>query len=268
MFPAAAHDPFQGLEQMVLAMGLLMARWMGVTILLPVFSKTGLTGITRGGFAFAMAVPLLPMGLGSVQALDPARASIDLVLLALKEGAVGIAIGALLGVPFWAAETAGAFLDVQRGAQGQESDPSGLDQSTVFGTFFAIVSIALFLIAGGIDVIASAVYDTYRVWPLASVAPTVEGGAGDAFVGLMDKIMVIALAVSAPLCIVALVSDILLGFIAKLAPQLNTNQLGAGIKSLIFTALIPVYAQFFLGDLTASFGGMQATLRQMEYFIK
>jgi type III secretion protein T len=259
------HDPLSSLGDGVVALGLIMARWLGLTLLMPVFSRTGMTGVVRGGFAFAMALPLFPVGMGAVSALDPARALVDVVTLALKEGCIGLALGVLLGAPFWAAEMAGEFLDLQRGGSGNPlPDPEGLNQATVLGTLFVIAGIGLFLIGGGVDVIAGAVYDSYRLWPLASLAPDLGAASGELFVGLLQKMMVIALSVAAPLAIVTVASDILLGFIAKLAPSLNAYQMGAAIKSLLIAGLMPLYAQFFLGDLTTTFGQLRQAVQQMD----
>jgi type III secretion protein T len=263
------HDPLASLGDGVLALGLVMARWLGLTLLMPVFSRTGMTGIVRGGFAFAMALPLFPVGMGAVTGLDPSRALVDIVTLTLKEGCIGLALGVLLGAPFWAAEMAGEFLDLQRGGSGNPlPDPEGMNQATVLGTLFVIAGIGLFLIAGGADVMAGAVYDSYRLWPLADLAPNLTRASGEVFVGLMQKMMTIALSVAAPLAIVTVASDILLGFIAKLAPSLNAYQMGAAIKSLLIAVLMPVYAQFFLGDLSATFGQLRHVVQQMDTFAK
>jgi type III secretion protein T len=259
------QDPLHGLGDGVLALGLAMARWLGLSLIMPVFSRTGMTSVVRGGFAFAMALPMLPAGLGAVAGIDPSRAFVDIVVLALKEGCVGIALGVLLGTPFWAVEMAGELLDLQRGGSGNpQPDPEGMDEATVLGTMFIIAGIGLFLIADGIDVIAGAAYDSYRLWPLASVTPRLTDASGTVFVDLLQKMTTIAVSVAAPLAIVTLVSDLLLGFIAKLAPSLNAYQMGAAIKSLVLALLMPLYAQFFLGDLAATFGQLRQVVQQMD----
>lgn len=259
-------DPLHGLGQGIIALGLCMARWLGVTLIMPVFSRTGLTGLVRGGFAFAMALPLLPVGMGVVAGLDRAEVFITIVLLSAKEWLVGMALGLILGVPVWAAEAAGEFLDVQRGtaAQGGQADPQGMNQAGVIGTFFAIVSVALLLMAGGVDIIAGAVHDSYRLWPLGEVAPRLGPGSADVFAALLDKILSIALAIAAPLAIVTVASDILLGYVSRLAPSLNSYSMGAALKSLIIAALLPLYSRFLLGDLVTVTQGLKGAVQALE----
>ncbi len=233
------------LTVMPLATGLAMVRWLGATLLLPVFTRTGVTRLLRGGVAFAMAVPAIPAAYQTVDAIEPARFFMEVVLLTTKEFGVGVALGLLLGIPFWAAELAGSTLDVQRGsAVGTLADPEGASQSSILGTFFMIISIALFLAAGGMDIVVSVIYDSYLLWPLGAMAPDAAIAADEVFVGLLQKMTVMAVILCAPLIVANMLSDLLLGFVARLAPQLHIDQIGAAVKSLLLAALMVIYATF------------------------
>lgn len=264
------HDPLRGLAEGIVALGLCMARWLGLTLIMPVFSRTGLTGLVRGGFSFAMSVSMLPMGIGTIAGLERSTALVALVALTFKEWTIGLAIGLLLGVPFWAAEMAGDFLDVQRGTAGGSgmSDPQGMNKASVIGSFFAIVSVALFLIAGGVDIIAAVVYDSYKLWPMSALAPSLREDSVEIFVGLLQKMMVIAVSIAAPLAIATIASDILLGFIGRLAPSLNSYQMGAALKSLILAAMMPLYAWFFLSDLAGTLVQLKNSIQDLGAFAK
>lgn len=246
------YGPLQELAEAIVALALCMSRWLGLTRIMPVFSRTGLTGLVRGGFSFAMALPALPLGMAALNGLEREDALVTLVLLGIKELLIGVALGLVLGMPFWAAEMAGEFLDVQRGMGGGtgQTDPQGMSQGGVIAAFFSIVAVALFLVAGGVDIIAGAVYDSYRLWPLAELGPRVDDATLSLLVGLAHKMMLIALSVAAPLAITTLASDFLLGYIARLAPSLNSYQMGMAVKSLILALMMPLYAHFMLKDLS------------------
>lgn len=261
----SAADPRSVLMVAPLALALAMARWLGLTLLLPVFSRTGIETLTRGGFAFAMSAPLVPEAFTVVSALDPFQSIWHIGLLAGKELCIGLVLGLILGIPFWGAEMAGEALDVQRGsAVGTIADPQGLNEASVLGTFFAITTIALFLLAGGIGVVASLVYDSFRLWPMANFVPSVAIGFETLILGLLSKLMLIGMLIAAPIVVVALCCDVLLGFVAKLAPQLNANILGAAVKSLVIAALFVVYARTFTEDLTDATLAIVTTLDTIE----
>lgn len=261
-------DPLRGLGEGVVALGLCMTRWLGLTLIMPVFSRSGVTGLVRGGFSFAMAVPMLPVGMGTIASLDQSGALMVLVLLSAKEWIVGMGLGLLLGLPFWAAEMAGELLDVQRGMAGgsAQADPQGMNKTSMIGTFFAIASVALFLVAGGVDIIAGAVYDSYRLWPMGDLAPTIRPESVQVFVDLLHRMTLIAVSIAAPLAIATMASDFLLGFIGRLAPSLNSYQMGAALKSLILAVMLPLYAGFFINDLTGTVLSLKNTVRELEAY--
>lgn len=247
------------------AIGLAMARWLGLALVMPVFSRTGVATLTKGGFAFAMAVPAIGQAYMAVLAAEPSRAFIDIPLLVGKELMVGFALGLILGVPFWGAEMAGEALDVQRGtAAGTLADPTGSNQASVLGTFFAITTVALFLASGGIRVIVSVVTDSYALWPVASLGPAMPLGWETILLGLLGRLMLVAIVLAAPIVLAALLTDVFLGFIGKLAPQLNTHLMGAALKSLVLSVFLVLYAQVFSLDLLNATLGLKETIPALE----
>src|SRR5262249_58328869 len=99
-------------------------------IVMPAFTRLGATGLLRGGIALTLAFPLVPL---VAQALAGEQLTVAAIaILLLKELTVGVVIGLVLGVPFWAAEAAGDVLDLQRGsASASLPHPSGTPQRTV-----------------------------------------------------------------------------------------------------------------------------------------
>jgi len=239
------------LTMLPVGLGLSMARWVGMMSVSPIFSRMGATSLIRAGFAFAMAAPMVPGTVGMMDALHADHLFVEMAILSGKELCVGVALGVITGIPFWGAEMAGEVLDVQRGTTaGTIADPQGMNQASVFGNFFGILSVALFLVSGGIDIVAGVIYDSYRLWPIDFLGPNFDIPVEEIFIGLLQKLMTIAVVVCAPLVIAMMSGDALLGFTAKLAPQLALDQLGAAVKSLILTAMMVVYCLVFPDDLT------------------
>jgi type III secretion protein T len=246
------------------ALGLSTARWMGLTLVMPVFTRMGANGLARGGIAFAMAVPLVPGTMDMLEGMEASRAFLDILILAGKELAIGAALGIIMGIPFWGAEMAGETLDVQRGtAVGTLADPLGGNQSSVFGTFFAIISVALFLASGGFETLVTAMYDTLLLWPIGAFLPPVAVPVETIFIGLLQKMTVVAVTLAAPLIIATMSGDALLGFVAKLAPQIHLDQLGAAVKSLILTAMLVIYAVVFPHDLIRATAALRGVVPEL-----
>ncbi len=229
----------------IIAAALSLARMTGLMVIMPVFTRLGLTGLLRGGVALALTLPLVPMMVATLADADPTVATTAFLLM--KEFAVGIVLGLVLGVPFWAAEAAGDILDLQRGATaGMLVDPSMAQQTSITGTLFAIVMLALFFSAGGLGLVLGAVYDSYGLWPALRVTPVFSAEAADLLIGLLDRVLVMAMTLVFPLIVSFLLSDLVLAALARAAPHFNIFALSLGIKSLVFCLVLVLYAAFLV----------------------
>ena len=142
----------------IVAASIGLARMTGMIIVMPAFTRIGLTGILQAGVALALSLPLLPFILATVGPEPLGFAQMAGILL--KETVVGMTIGLVLGVPIWAAEAAGEILDLQRGVTFAELvDPAYTTHNNIGGTFFAVVMVALFF---------------YQRWPVAHLADGVR----------------------------------------------------------------------------------------------
>src|SRR5262249_14746920 len=156
-----------GYNVYIIAIAMAGARMGGAVLVLPAFTRLGLSGMLRTAIGLTMAIPLLPL-MGTIIAPQPLGFGQGAAIL-LKEAGVGIVLGLVLGVPIWAAEAAGEILDLQRGVTFAELvDPSFTTQNNVMGTFFALVMVAVYFLGGGLSVTLRTIYDSYTLWPLTS----------------------------------------------------------------------------------------------------
>jgi type III secretion protein T len=237
-------------EFYILAAGFSIARIMGFIIIVPLFSRLRLTGLLRNGVAIAFAVPLYPALTEALRGVDFNVATF--VILGVKEMLIGVMLGLVLGVPFWAAEAAGDIVDLQRGStMGSLIDPMMTHETSATGTLFAITLIALFLAAGGLQFMLTTVFDSYRLWPIESLLPVFTAESANILLDLLTRVLSMALVLSFPIVVGLLLSDVLLGFVAKAAPHMNVFAMSLVVKTLVFSLLLVVYAAFlvsYMGD--------------------
>jgi type III secretion protein T len=235
----------QEAEFYILAAGFVVARMLGFIVVLPLFSRLRLTGLLRNGVAIAFAIPLYPALTEALRGVDFTVATF--VILGMKEMLVGAALGLVLGVPFWAAEAAGDIVDLQRGStMGSLIDPMMTHETSPTGTLFAITLIALFLAAGGLEFMLTTVFDSYRLWPIESLLPVFSAESADVFLDLLTRVLTMALVLSFPIVVGLLLSDVLLGFVAKAAPHMNVFAMSLVVKTLVFSLLLVIYAAFLI----------------------
>lgn len=229
---------------LLVAASVAMGRAMGMIMLTPAFLRLGLTGMIRSAVAFAIALPVVPAVFLSLDAAALPSA-LDLAGLVVKEMAVGAVIGLVFGIPFWAAEMAGELVDLQRGStMSQLVDPLSSGESSVTATLFSVCLIALFFMSGGFLFLLEGFYHSYALWPAERFLPLMTGAGAEALLGVLDRIMQIAVVLIGPVVIVILVVDVMLAFLSRMAPQLHVFDLSMAVKNLIHAGVMVLYLIF------------------------
>lgn len=239
----AFAETLQKLYVYVLAIGLAMARIAPIIAIVPVFTRLGLAGIVQGGVALALGVPLVPM---IVANLGPELPPFEQIApLIVKEPIIGVVIGLVLGVPFWAAEAAGEAVDYQRAtAFAGLADPAVATQQSVTGALLSVAIVGLFFVSGGLDILLGVIYDSYAIWPATRLTPIFGEGAGLLILGLLDDVIRLGVMLVIPLMLALLLSDVLLGLVARAAPNMHVFDLSLSVKSLVLVLLMVLYAGF------------------------
>jgi type III secretion protein T len=257
MDPADIIAPaFKGIYEYVVAAGLAFARISGVMLVMPAFTRVGVTGILRNGIALALTLPLVPLMVATVGRENLTAGTIAALLL--KEFAVGIVVGLVLGVPLWGAEAAGAILDLQRGASfATLTDPGASEQTSVTGTLLVLAMVALYYGSGGLSVTLRVLYESYGIWPITRFLPLFNSEAGALLIGLLDDVITMGLMLIVPIVICLFVADIVLALVSRAAPHFNVFALSLAVKSLVFAVLLVLYggflARYMAQDLATMF---------------
>jgi len=248
-----------------IALGLGVARLLAVFAVNPLFTRFGLTGLIRGGVAFALALPLVPALAPQVEAASPTGAAI--LALLVKEAAVGILIGLVTGVPFWAAEAAGEFLDQQRGSEAATiPDPGQANEAGITGTLFGLTLVTVFFLSGGMSLLTGAIYDSWTIWPALDPVPRFSADAALRTLRLVDALFRTGLILAAPLLIALLLTELALALVGRFAPALNVFDLAMSVKGIVFVVGLPLYVLFlprYLRDILVPLAASGDTLRSL-----
>lgn len=250
MDATAFSQILQQLYVYVIAAGIATARVTPIVMILPVFTRLGLSGMLRGGVVLALALPIviaIAPGLGPNL---PPLGQIAPVLI--KEPVIGIVIALVLGVPFWAAEAAGDVVDYQRAsAFAGLADPASSTEQSVTGALLSVVVVALFFASGGLDILLNVIYKSYDIWPATRLTPVFDRDAGLLILGILDDMVRLGIMLAVPLMVGIFVADVLLAVLARAAPNMHVFDLSLSVKSLVLTLLIVLYASFlarYMGD--------------------
>lgn len=249
------------------ALAVAAARGFAMLTVLPVFTRLGLTGLLRNTVAIVLALPLAPFVFAEMTAAQ-INSTPQAIGLMLKESFIGFTLGAVFAVPFWAATAAGDIADLQRGSNGAFlNDPSNQDETSVTGTLFVLLMLALFYLAGGLNIVVGGLYQSYAIWPVFSFLPAFSADAPLLILGLLDRVLLLGLQIAAPLLLAMFLGDVLLALIARFAPQLNAFDLSLSVKSIIFVTVLAVYLVFLIDDLQRLLDPLLGAVRDVQRMV-
>lgn len=253
----------QVIYPVLLSLGLAVPRCLGVILVTPAFNRLGLNGTIRVAVGVVLALPVLPLTLTLYQTTHFTTLMVG--GLVIKELVIGVLIGLAFGVPFWAAEVAGALIDLQRGASmGHLLDPNQTEQNSLTATLLTITMIALFFAAGGFQILLDGLYRSYGLWPIIDFSPVVDQQTAMSMLGILDRIMSLGVRMMAPLIVAVLAGDIVLAYLARIAPNLHVFSLSLPIKNLLFTTLMVFYIVFLLPRMTADIASLHDVLAGLK----
>ena len=257
-------NPFGSLTEGMLALGLTLPRIIGAFIMLPLITQSNMPAMVRNSFLVSLAIVALP---GAIAAAPSATmTTLQWPMMVLKELFIGLAIGYLFGLVFWAFSAAGTVIDNQVGmGMAQAFDPIQGHQVTLHGQFLSEFAAWLFMASGAFMIFLGLLMDSYAIWPATSFFPTLDRAGINLFVSHFGWFMSTLVVLAAPVMVILLIIDLSFGLMNRFAPQLNVFALTLPIKAWLATAilmlLLGVYVEVLV-DRLASNSGLVELLRR------
>lgn len=229
----------------LMALTLAGARLAAFFLVLPLLSRSLITGLVRNGVIVSMALvvqPAVRAGLG-----EDGIANAEALLILVKEVLLGAGLGFALGAAFWGVEGAGFFIDNQRGAAIAGSiDPLSGSDSAPLGIAFLQIFTAYVFVSGGFLAMLGLVYDTYAVWPVLTFWPKLPPDTATFFLAVADKVMRLTVLLAGPIFIAMFAAELALALVSRFAPQLNVFVLAMPVKSGVAFFLLVLYMPFLM----------------------
>ena len=235
------------------------ARMMALFMMMPFLSKHSLgSAMIRNGVVASFSLityPLVDYSLGQ-QTLGGWYT----LLIIAKEVGIGLALGYVINIPFWAIESVGFFIDNQRGAtMASALNPLSGSQTSPLGILLTQALVTLFFISGTFLFMLYSLYQSYRLWPVFEFFPVFAINGPEFFLAQLDTLMRLTVLLGGPVVIVMFLSEFGLALVSRFAPQLNVFILAMPIKSAVGIALLGIYAGFiihYFNDLLADMTGL------------
>ena len=154
------------------------------------------------------------------------------IALLVQNILVGVTLGFSVRLVFAALELAGEMIGLQMGLSyaGFFSPATGQTQNAV-ASFLALLALLMFVAIDGHLMLIHALAESFRVFPIAAAdaAPI----SFDLLVRLAADMFSIALTIALPFLAVMLLVNVVLGVLARVAPQLNIFAVGFPLTLLV-----------------------------------
>lgn len=245
----------------VFAFFLVLARVTPLFLVSPGFSSQMLMPRVRSVLAVALALGLTPIALHG-QTIP--QGVLSLVGLLLENLLVGMALAYAIACVFGAIQGAGVLADAFGGFSfGSTVDPVNGNPGGSMTNLYAIVGLAMFLAIGGDAWTLHGLSATFGAVPIADsvqvrpLVATAEAACVSLLVGAVE--------IAAPVMLALIITDVALGMISKVVPQVNVFAVGftvkVGVTLLIAGVSLPFIGNWMTNELESSLYSTLHSLR-------
>lgn len=235
---------------------LVLARVSAFIYTAPFFNLGNVPVRTKAGFSFffalviCYAVPMKELVYTGV---------IGFAILVMKEVIAGMLLGYFTNIVMSIVSFAGRIIDMEIGlAMVTELDPITKVQSSITGNLYIYFVTLMLLVSGFHRFLIRAFVDTYSVVPVGEV--NLEPGLYTLMLRFMTDYFLIAFRIVLPLYGTMLLVNVVLGIMAKVAPQMNMFVVGIQLKILfglgilyLMISLLPGVTDFIVGEMKEMF---------------
>ncbi|MDO9431014.1 MAG: flagellar biosynthetic protein FliR [Phenylobacterium sp.] len=199
----------------VYAGGLIFARVGAMVMLLPGIGDTTVPPRVRLGFAFLMAMLLMPV----VARGMPIPAAVSGVAGAvIKEVMIGLMIGGILRIFLSSLTTTGEIISIQTTLSfAQTAAPGQAAPSTTLGTFLGLIGVTLIMATDLHHMFLTAIVRSYVLFPFGREIPVAD--SAQLAVQTVAGSFRLGLQMAAPVVVFSLVFNIAAGLVGRVMPQ-------------------------------------------------
>ncbi|NTW66569.1 MAG: flagellar biosynthetic protein FliR [Nitrospirae bacterium] len=229
-----------------------------VLMLVPFFGSASFPPQFRIGVAVAISLVLTP-----VVEFRLVEASISATVM--REVLFGLIFGLVARFIFYAVDMAGQIMSSVTGLSMATAFDPEIGPSTEVSRLYGIIATLIFLAMDAHHDLIAVFVKSYEWLPAGSLNVETLVSLSVSFT---SKIFVVALKLSAPIVIIMLVVNILLGFIYKAAPQMNIFFVGQPVYIFIGFLTMLVFLPVFVYLIQGYFGSMKDDIGRVILLMK
>lgn len=202
-------------------------RLLAFLLVAPPFSNSAVPIRVKIGLSAVLALVITPRLTVPDAMVDTAGLLAGIVF----QVGIGVSMGFMIMVLFSAVQSAGALVDYSAALSSATIfDPFSSSGQSPMARLYQVLATLLLFSSGGYLLFLAGVMRSFEAAPLSGLD---LGNVGHTLMGGVSDFFVAALQIGLPLLAALFMAELLLGLLAKAAPQLNLLVIGFGVKSLI-----------------------------------
>ena len=212
-----------------------LARILALLVSAPPFNNEGLSGQIRLMLGLTIALAITP-ALPPVPTMDPASGQ-GLLILA-QQMLIGLAMGFSLRLVFSAIDMAGNMIGTQMGLGFATAyDPQSASQTAVISEVLGMLALLVFMAINGHLMVITTLVESFSSLPIG--VGILQPGSWLNIANAGGIIFSSGVLLSLPIVVALLITNIALGVLGRVAPQLNLMAIGFPVTIILgFVALM------------------------------
>jgi len=247
----------------LMGFALLLARLLPTFILTPMIGGDTTPTEVKLGLGVLIGLVCFPIIEPSLRNIP--TGPITFMGILMKELFIGFTISFIVSIVFDAAQVAGQLMDNMSGTnQAQIMVPSIQQQVSLYASLKLQLFITLFLTLNGHHIVIGALAESFQTIPLEAY-PRFSHGFWpffDVVIRVFADMMRISMALAAPVLLATFLTDLALGMINRVAPQVQVFFVAMQIKPAVSVLIVFVSIHLIMARVTKEYGVMFEWVRK------
>lgn len=207
---------------------LILVRVSAFLVSAPFFSLSRIPRQVKASLAFYLSL-LVFSSLG-VRAIEY-NGIIELAIFVFKEAAAGLLLGYMTNICLYILNFSGNLMDMEIGfSMVTEFDPSSNMSATITATFYSNAVMLIMLVNNMHHYILKAFLETFQLIPIGTI--NLQPDMYKIILSFMGDYFILGFRIILPVFATMLTLNVVLGILAKVAPQMNMFSIGMQLKVL------------------------------------
>ncbi|OUM97968.1 MAG: flagellar biosynthetic protein FliR [Firmicutes bacterium ZCTH02-B6] len=241
----------------------ILMRCGALLLALPLFGGPGVPPHVKIGLGALTALLLGP----TVQPVPGVETVGELLVLVAQEIFIGLSMGFVVALTFYALQVAGHLMDVPIGfGMVNVLDPQFGGQIPILGQFSQALATLIFFTINGHHAVLRALAASYQLIPMGRAAW--QGTFAAVIVDAVGGTFALGVRIAVPVIAATFLTDVALGIVSRAVPQINVFITGYPVKIFVGMITLLVAMPLYVAVLGAVFGDGGEMMRWLWTFLR